>query len=51
MDGHGDSDACGMDRADRTRKNGNGALRFYPETGEFVVLRSGYYGLEKVKCP
>lgn len=32
-------------------KNENGALPFYPETGEFVVLRSDHYELENVKCP
>jgi hypothetical protein len=25
-------------------------LPFYPETGEMVVLRSGHYGLESVRC-
>ncbi len=90
VDGPGESEASGMDEADRITapcpqvtvtyqfghmgayenetpftvnadtimtvdgklwKNENGALPFYPDTGEFVVLRSGHYELESVKCP
>ena len=32
------------------KKESEAPLPFYPETGEMVVLRSGHYGLESVRC-